>query len=503
MKRVWRFTSEAAQASRFNETRHRSNPKSIPILPTSTFIQRQSSTLQQPSMVLDLVSLFKVSIPPYEKHLINEVAILKNKLLREASDSVRVASILEDNSESLIRSHPVFLELLNQLNSNPSLLLEVFNWRRKRNVSEFDACSNSMNAHEYSKGIKAAGRSKNIDLAVELFREAEKKGVKITSTYNALMGAFMFNGLAGKCHSLFLDMKKDPVCSPSVVTYNIVISVFGRLMLIDHMEATFKEMSELRLSPNISTYNYLIGGYISTWMWDDMEKVFQVIKSGPVVPNMKTYLLMIRGYAHLGNMEKMEEIYSLVRDHVNENEMAILRVMICAYCKSSDVDKLKKIEAMLKLIPEKEYRPWLNVLLIKLYARENLLEKMETAINEAFEHRTAVTTTGIIKCIVTAYFRCNAVENLENFIRRSVFSGWRICHSLYHCKLVMYGSQKNLRKIQNVLEEMDDINMNRNKKTLWIMYKAYWNSGQKSMVLKILGQMFKHGYTVPNDAFPS
>ncbi|CAK8534539.1 unnamed protein product [Lathyrus sativus] len=503
MKRVWRFTSEATQASRFTETRHRSNPKSIPILPTSTFIQRHTSTLQQPSVLLDLVSLFKVSIPPCEKHLINEIAILKNKLLREASDSVRVASILEDNSESLVRSHPVFLELLNQLNSNPSLLLEVFNWRRKRNVSEFDACRNSMNAHEYSKGIKAAGRSKNIDLAVELFREAEKKGVKINSTYNALMGAFMFNGLAGKCHSLFLDMKKDPVCSPSVVTYNIVISVFGRLMLIDHMEATFKEMSDLGLSPNISTYNYLIGGYISTWMWDDMEKVFQVLKSGPVGPDMKTYLLMIRGYAHLGNLEKMEEIYSLVRDHVNKNEMAILRVMICAYCKSSDVYKTKKIEAMLKLIPEKEYRPWLNVLLIKLYARENLLEKMETAINEAFEHRTAVTTTGIIKCIVTAYFRCNAIENLENFVTRSVFAGWRICHSLYHCKLVMYSSQKNLGKILNVLEEMDDINMNRNKQTLWIMYKAYCNSGQKAMVLKILGQMFKHGYTVPNDAFPS
>ncbi|CAI8587363.1 unnamed protein product [Vicia faba] len=503
MKRVWRFTSEAAQASRFNQTRHQSNPKSIPILHTAKFTQRRTTTLRQPSIVLDLVSMFKVSIPPYERHLIDGIAILKNKLLCEASDSVRVATILEDNSELLLRSHPVFLELLNLLNSNPSLLLEVFNWRRKRHVSEIDACRNSMNAHEYSKGIKAAGRLKNIDLAVKLFREAEKKGVKITGTYNALMGAFMFNGLADKCHSLFLDMKKDPVCPPSVVTYNIVISVFGRLMLIDHMEAAFKEMAELRLSPNVSTYNYLIGGYISTWMWDDMEKVYQVLKSGPVVPNMKTYLLMIRGYAHLGNLEKMEEIYSLVRDHVNENEMAILRVMICAYCKSSDADRINKVEALLKLIPEEEYRPWLNVLLIKLYARENLLEKMETAINEAFEHKTAVTTASIIKCIVTAYFRLNAIEHLEIFTRRSVFAGWRICHSLYHCKLVMYGSQKDLRKMQNVLEEMDDINMNRNKRTLLIMYKAYWNSGQKSMVLKILGQMFKHGYTVPNDAFPS
>jgi hypothetical protein len=199
----------------------------------------------------------------------------------------------------------------------------------------------------------------------------------------------------------------------------------------------------------------------------------------------------------------MEEIYSLVRDYVNENEMSIIRVMICGYCKSSDADKVKKVEALLKLIPEKEYRPWLNVLLIKLYAQENRLEEMENAINEAFEHKAAITTSGIMKCIITAYFRCNAIENLENFIRRSVFAGWRICHSLFHCKLVMYGSQKNFREMQNVLEEMEDIDVNCNKRTMWIMYKAYSSSGHRSMVLKILGKMFKHGYEIPDDAFPS
>ncbi|KAI5433730.1 hypothetical protein KIW84_020841 [Lathyrus oleraceus] len=67
----------------------------------------------------------------------------------------------------------------------------------------------------------------------------------------------------------------------------------------------------------------------------------------------------------------------------------------------------------------------------------------------------------------------SSLHLLQACFRRFVFFGWRIRHSLYHCKLVMYGSQKN------------------------------WNSGQKFMVLKILGQMFKHGYTVPNHAFPS
>jgi hypothetical protein len=119
MNRFWRFTSETAQSSRFNEIR------SIPI--TTTFIKRRINTLQQPpNAVLDLVSLFKSSIPQRKNHLTDaEIVVLRKKLIRQASDSVKIRTILDDNADSLISSHSVFLQLLNQLNSQPSVLLEV------------------------------------------------------------------------------------------------------------------------------------------------------------------------------------------------------------------------------------------------------------------------------------------------------------------------------------------------------------------------------------------
>lgn len=177
--------------------------------------------------------------------------------------------------------------------------------------------------------------------------------------------------------------------------------------------------------------------------------------------------------------------------------MVHIRAMLCAYCKFAHVDKIQKIEKLLQKLGPEDYRPWLNVLLIRVYANEGLVDGMERRITEALERNTTVTTTHVMRSVITSYFQCDAVDRLAHFVQQAEEAGWKLCRSLYHCKMVMYGKHHRLEEMHGVLEEMEYFRFDRTKKTFWIMHKAYVSCGRRSEADTILGMMWKAGFGFP------
>nr|CAD1829152.1 unnamed protein product [Ananas comosus var. bracteatus] len=348
---------------------------------------------------------------------------------------------------------------------------------------------------EFAAAIALAGRARNVALAADLFAEAAAAG-RDSSLYNALMAAYMHSGHITKAVSVFDELRKDPACEPNVVSYNILLSLYGRHVLIDQMESVLRTIDESGISRTLETYNIAIAGYLIGKMWDRMESTFRAMEDGPVQPELSTHLLMLRGYAFAGDLEKMERMYEMVRKEVNSNERALIPVMICAYCKSKDPKRIQKIEDLMRLLNEDEYRPWLHMLLIRVYAQEGSVEVMERLISEALQRNMEISSVGVVRSILATYFRCNAVDRLARFIWQAEVAGWRLCRDLYHCKMVLYSRQNRLEEMHRVIDEMENYWVDRDKRTFVILYKAYSNAGRRLEADTVLGMMWKHGFAL-------
>ncbi|KAL1832886.1 hypothetical protein ACET3Z_002537 [Daucus carota] len=520
MKRVWKISSESAQ-SKLSLLKHKTLFSKTPFLITNnSFIKLRfnwlflahsycSQSAVHSNAFPNIVGLFDNRWSNAEiqskQDLVQKVSVLRDELIWVSGyGQNEIFRVLDEKGRWFFKgcaNGNAFVELLRQLESWPRCALEVCNWRRKLADDDFPL---PMTSEEYAKAIRVAGRSRNVALAVELFTEAANKRIKTATTYNALMGAYMHNEYTYMCQLLFRDFKMDKSCRPTVVTYNILLSVFGRLRFIDQMEAMLQEMKNLNIFPNRTTYNALISGYFTASMWDSMEKTYAVMEARGIKPDVNTHMMMLRGYAYSGELKKMEEIYELISYHLLEHkEFSLIRAMIYAYCESTSSNRVNRIEDSLGLIPKNDYKPWLNAILIKLYAQENILDAMESYIEEAFERCTSITTVNVMRCIVSSYYRANAVDKLANFVKRAERAGWKIRRSWYHCKMILYSSQNRLAEMEGVLYEMKNLCIQTTPGTFLILHRAYLEHGQKHKLHQVLGVMCTHGYGIPSNTVES
>ncbi|KAJ4805147.1 Pentatricopeptide repeat-containing protein [Rhynchospora pubera] len=423
------------------------------------------------------------------------VASLAKEILSSSANDLSpdLASLLEsDKARSILRlstNGSPFLRLLSLLKRRPLLALQVFDWRRNLRDSP------PLIAEEYASAIALAGRAQNLSLAVKLFNES-KSTAKGPILYNALMTAFMYNGEVKRAISLFHKLKKEKKYGPDTVSYNILLSLYGYHVLVDQMESVLRDMDSSGIPRSVVTYKMLMYGYLRSRRWKQMERIFDSLKE----PDTSTRLLMLRGYTIAGKLKKMERMYELVKGEVHAQERSLICAMICAYSKVGGDSSVRKIEELVKLVREEEYFPYLHIVLIKVYAKEGLLDEMERLIFDANKRNIVISSQHVMRTILALYFKSGDVERLDSFIKQAERAGWSLCKDLYRCKMILYSRLGRLTDMSCEVDKMDSYWPVRDRYTLKILYKGFSNSGRMWEMNMVIGLMFKYGFQFPQGA---
>lgn len=72
-------------------------------------------------------------------------------------------------------------------------------------------------------------------------------------------------------------------------------------------------------------------------------------------------------------------------------------------------------------------------------------------------------------------------------------AGWKLSHSVFHCKMTMYGKHNRLEEMHEVLNEMESFRFHRTKRTFLIMHRAYYHLGRRLEANTVIGLMWKLG----------
>ncbi|CAH8266341.1 unnamed protein product [Arabidopsis lyrata] len=138
---------------------------------------------------------------------------------------------------------------------------------------------------------------------------------------------------------------------------------------------------------------------------------------------------------------------------------------------------------------------FLFMAVIQVYAQDDNLHAMENFIDQAITKGLQIETDGTMRSIVASYFRCNAADKLAKFMQRAISAGWKMSRSMFHGLMIMYGSQKRFKEMEDVLSEMERFNISRSKKTFCILHRVYVAAhGQEHKVNQVAGMMLKDGH---------
>jgi pentatricopeptide repeat protein len=120
-------------------------------------------------------------------------------------------------------------------------------------------------------------------------------------------------------------------------------------------ESIFKEMLSQQISPSIVTYNTLLSKYSQDGRMEDMDALVGKMKDCGLRLDVYSYTTMIEGLTRAGNMARAEALYEDFNKEGLEADLVLYNALLTMFCKQGKVDQAESVFQDIKehgLVPD-------------------------------------------------------------------------------------------------------------------------------------------------------
>ncbi|XP_074264181.1 pentatricopeptide repeat-containing protein At3g59040 [Silene latifolia] len=182
--------------------------------------------------------------------------------------------------------------------------------------------------------------------AHRLFCLMAERGIeRSTVTFNSLM-SFETNY---KEVSRIYDQMQRAGLRPDVVSYALLIHVYGKARREEEAKAVFEEMLDAGVRPTHKAYNILLDAFAISGMVDEARDVFKCMRRDRFTPDLCSYTTLLSAYTNASDMEGAEKFFRRLRQDGFEPNVVTYGTLIKGYAKVNNFEKMmEKYEEMAK-----------------------------------------------------------------------------------------------------------------------------------------------------------
>ncbi|XP_015886020.2 pentatricopeptide repeat-containing protein At1g71490 isoform X1 [Ziziphus jujuba] len=328
----------------------------------------------------------------------------------------------------------------------------------------------------YPSVLKACGELMDIGFGMEVHKSIEASSLQWSLfVHNALVSMYGRLGLIDVAHQMF-----DKMPDRDAVSWNAIISAYASRGMWNEAIQLFKRMQEESMEVNIITWNTIAGGYLRTGNFKGALELLSRMRSRGAQLDSVALIIGLGACSHIGVIKLGKEIHGFaIRNGTYEYDN-FKNVLITMYSRCKD---LRHAYTLFRLIEEKSTVTWNSML--SSYAHMDLAEEASSLFREML--RSGIKPNYVT--IASILPLCARVANLSHgkefhcyIMKRKGFGDYLL---LWNALVDMYARSGKVLEAKRVFDSLTK----RDEVTYTSMIAGYGMLGEGQAALKLFEEM--------------